>query len=111
MGLYGNEDAYLPMLLAIEQPLKEAYLANRRMRDVEALEAVKDARRAMTGLRAGPSPLAGRIVERLSLARELNGYSVEEAVACLSHVSSSIRRHRRAGGARGYLEFIRAQVP
>ena len=109
--IQGNEDRFLPLLLAIEKQLKAAYARNPRMRDVDALEAVKEARRAMTGLGGTPSPLARSIVDSVSLARELNGYAQEEAVACLSHVSSSIKRHRRVMGARGYLEFINVFVP
>ena len=107
----GQEDEYLLLLLAIEKEIKGAYDSNPRMRDIDALRAVQEAKRLLKQGKAKTSNLAGSIVMSLQLVAKVNRYTPEEAEMCLSHVAASIRSHRRVDGARGYLDFIGGYVP
>ncbi len=107
----GQEDTYLPLLLAIEKEIKGAYDSKPRMRDIDALRAVQEAKRLLKQGKTKQSNLAGSIVMSLQQVIKVNGYSPEEAEMCLSHIAASIRRHRRVDGSRGYLDFISGYVP
>lgn len=107
----GQEDAYLPLLLAIEKEIKGTYDSTPRMRDIDVLRAVQEAKRLLKRGKTKTSNLAGAIVMSLQQVAKVNGYTLEESEICLSHVAASIRRHRRVDGARGYLDFISGYVP
>ncbi len=102
------EDAYLPLLHAIESEIARYASSNPRMRDMDMLRAVQEARRILSssGSRVESSALSARIAMAAAACASRMGYSMPEAVMCLSHVAASVRRHRRVDGARGYLSFI-----
>jgi hypothetical protein len=106
-----QEEIYLPLLMAIEVEIKKAYGSNPRMRDIDALRAVQEAKRLLKRGKIKTSNLTGSIVMSLQQVTQTNDYSPEEAEMCLSHIATSIRRHRRVDGSRGYLDFISGYVP
>lgn len=107
----GQEDEYLPLLMAIEGEIKKAYASNPRMRDIDAIRAVQEAKRLLKSRGSKTSSLAVSMVEAIQLVAKLNGYTLEETRMCLSHIATSIRTHRRVDGARGYLDFITQYLP
>jgi len=107
----GQEDEYLPLLMAIEMEIRKAYSSNPRMRDIDALRAVQEAKNLLRRRGTKASSLAASIVKSAESVAALNGYAREEALMCLSHVATSIRTHRRVDGARGYLNFIGRFLP
>jgi hypothetical protein len=109
-SLDGREERYIPLLNAIEAVLRKAYAASPRMRDVDALEAVREARRAV-GRHAGETSRTARsILSSVMMARRADRYTHEEVMACLCYVSANIRRQAGSDGASEYLDSIAEHV-
>jgi hypothetical protein len=80
------------------------------MRDVDALEAVREARRAV-GRHAGETSRTARsILSSVMMARRTDKYTHEEVMACLGYVSANIRRQAGSDGASDYLDSIAERV-
>ena len=106
----GHEERYLPLLDTIETVLRRAYAVSPRMRDVDALEAVKEARRAV-GRHAGETSLTARsILSSVMMLRRRDKYSQQEVMACLCQVSADIRCQMGNDGGRAYLDSIAGRV-
>ena len=107
----GEEDKYLPLLMAIEEQIKVAYSSNPKMRDIDAIQAIKEAKELIIRNGKGGSELATTIARAVRSVAEFSGYTIDDIYMCLSHVTTSIRAHRRTDGARGYLDFIKSVLP
>ena len=106
----GHEEKYLSLFSTIEEVLRRAYAVSPRMRDVDALEAVKEARRAV-GRHAGETSLTARsILSSVMILRRSDKYSQQEVMACLCQVSADIRCQMGNDGGHAYLESIAERV-
>jgi hypothetical protein len=117
--LYGNgtglesvefkDDLFLPLLLAIEEAIFEAYKAEPALTDAAVLFAL-DRLCMSPEADVRNDPLAGNIQFSLRVTLSLNDYSRQDVRLCLRKVKQSANRHNKLSGTRGYLNFIREQL-
>ena len=107
--IVGEEEVYQPCLMAIESAIVEYYRANPDANDAEVTYALQD---VIKFLDTEPfKELALKIHRWLRVSLSLTFYTRQEAIACLECVLRSVKVHRRADGARGYLNFIDEHLP
>ena len=108
----GNEDEYSGLLSAIESTISGHYRENTDLKDRDVLAALKNLRRDLAG-KYSPAryPLEHRVQDNICmvlLTKSEYGMrrSKREVKACINHVLSSVKRHHKIDGVRGYLDFI-----
>jgi hypothetical protein len=105
-----SDDAFLPLLLAIEETITLAFRRNPSMTDGLVL-AVLD-KLCQNHEAAYPhDPLAGEVQNLLKAVVSLNKYSRQDVRLALRKVKQSVNRHNKLGGTRGYLTFIDDFLP
>ncbi|MEE9152323.1 MAG: hypothetical protein V3U20_10915, partial [Thermoplasmata archaeon] len=108
----GNEDEYSGLLSAIESAISGYYRENTALKDRDVIAALKNLRRDLTGkYSTARYPFEHRVQDNICmvlLAKSEYGMrrSKREVKACLNHVLSSVKRHHKIDGVRGYLDFI-----
>jgi hypothetical protein len=98
-------DKYLPLLTAIETAIDGRYIKDPDLKDKMVLLVVE--RLVQRPDMRMDSPLIDDIQANLKLILSTMRYSRKEVVGSLRKVQKSIKRHHSAGGATGYLDFIR----
>lgn len=104
-----QDDAFMPLFLAIEQTIV-------RCDDLEPTMTDGAVSLALDLLAMDPQAdlqhdtLARRIQLELRLLLSLNDYARQEVRQALRKVHKSVARHSRLSGRRGYLDFIRQYV-
>jgi len=102
------DEAFMPLLLAIEESVLDCYSADPDLTDGRVSLAL-----SRLAMRPDDDPadeaLYRRMQLRLRLLLSLNDYSRQEVRWALRKIDKSVRRHSRIDGPRGYLDFIRDQ--
>jgi hypothetical protein len=70
----------------------------------EAEQSIYDRVKAMCEWRLGREQMQAE--EASSILQEITPKTLDEIVACLKRVRSSVKRWHKSGGRRGYLDFV-----
>jgi hypothetical protein len=104
-----DDPRYLNLLYAIESSIKRLSMENPELTDASvilALDALAVRPEALTS-----DGVVKRINRDLRLLLSMSEYSRDEVKTAARKILASVKRHRAAAGARGYLDFIEEQVP
>jgi hypothetical protein len=104
-----KDDAFMSLLMVIEEALYDAYKAGPSLTDADALLAL-DRLSMSPEANVQSDPLARDIQIGLRVTLSLNDYSRQDVKLCLRKVKQSAARHNKLSGTRGYLNFIRQQL-
>lgn len=103
-----QDERFMPLLLRIEESIVEHYEQDPGLTDGRVSLAL-----SRLILQPGRDPdddaLCRHLQLDLRLLLSLNDYSRQEVRWALRKIDKSVRRHSRADGPRGYLDFIRDQ--
>lgn len=100
----GQEEAYAPLLMAIESAISGYYHEHPDLKDRHVIEVLQGLVRKPGLVYQGG--LRRRIQQHLQLNLSTDEYTRREVTACLRYVLRSAKRHHAVAGPRGYLEFI-----
>ena len=104
-----DDSRYLSLLHAIESSIKRLSFENPKFTDASvmfALDALAIRPDALTS-----DSVVKRINRDLRVLLSMSDYSRDEVKMAIRKILASVKRHRAAAGARGYLDFIREHVP
>jgi len=104
-----KDDSFLPLLMAIEEALYDAYRAQPSLTDAAALFAL-DRLCMSPEADVRNDPLACDIQIGIRVALSFNDYSRQDVRLGLRKVKQSAARHNKLAGTRGYLNFIRKHL-
>jgi hypothetical protein len=96
---------YIPLLLAIEGAIADAYRANASVTDGHVMLALKPLS-MNPAAPCGNDPLCQAIQLSLRLCLSMNPYSKQEVKLALRKVIQSVQRHTRLAGTQGFVTFI-----
>jgi hypothetical protein len=102
------DERFMPLFLGIEESIQLAYRRDPALTDGAvqlALNALSMNPSAQT-----PDPLARAVQFQLRLVLSLNDYSRQDVKGAVRKIAKSVDRHRKSGGPRGYLEFVRRSL-
>lgn len=104
-----EDPRYLSLLYAIEGAVKRAYLDSEELADSAVIIALDQ-------IAMKPEVVSNDIIVRqinceLRVALSMDDYSRDEVRKAARKILASVKRHKDAGGARGYLDFIMEHVP
>jgi len=103
-----EDKRYMPLLMGIEESILRVYERDSRLTDGRVSLALSDLAMHLES-QPGPEPLRQWLRADLRLLLSLNDYSRRDVRGALRKIRKSVRRHTRADGPRGYLDFIRDQ--
>ena len=103
-----QDERFMPLLLRIEESIVEHYEQDPDLTDGRVSLALSRLI-LQPGREPGDDALCWHLQLDLRLLLSLNDYSRQEVRWALRKIDKSVRRHSRADGRRGYLEFIYGQ--
>jgi len=103
-----EDERYMPLLMGIEESILRVYERDPGLTDARVSLALSDLAMHLESP-PGPEPLRQWLRADLRLLLSLNDYSRRDVRRALRKIGKSVRRHTRADGPRGYLDFIRHQ--
>jgi len=103
-----QDERFMPLLLCIEESIVEHYEQDPDLTDGRVSLALSRLI-LQPGGDPGDDALCRLLQLDLRLLLSLNDYSRQEVRWALRKIDKSVRRHSRADGPRGYLDFIRDQ--
>ena len=72
----------------------------------EAEQAIYDRVKGICEWRLGREQVLAEGEEKVAMLQEIEPKTLDEIVACLKRVRTSVKRWHKSGGRRGYLDFI-----
>ena len=108
--IHWKDSRNIQLLHNIEGAIRRTYEADPELTDSSVMLAL-DAMSMKPEQRVSNSPIVKEINNSLRLLLSTENYSRDEVKKAIRKVLASVKRHRDAGGIRGYLEFILEQVP
>jgi hypothetical protein len=104
-----KDDAFIPLLMSIEEAIYDSYRGVPSLTDAAVLFALD--RLCMSPEADVQSDHLASIIQiGLRVTLSLNNYSRQDVRFCLRKVKQSATRHNKLAGTRGYLNFIRQQL-
>lgn len=100
-----KDDRFMPLFLGIEEAIQLEYRHDRGLTDGTVQLALSEL--SMNPSAATTDALAQKVQLQMRLVLSLNDYSRQEVKGAVKKVLKSVERHRKSGGPRGYLEFVR----
>jgi len=104
-----QDERFMPLLLRIEESIVDYYDQDPDLTDGRVSLALSRLI-LQPGRDPGDDALCRHLQVDLRLLLSLNDYSRQEVRWALRKIDKSVRRHTRADGRRGYLEFIYGQL-
>jgi len=101
-----NRELFYPLLMAIEETVVLYFRENQNMKDMEIVESLKKIRDNLFDKSFEFNQLEQQIIRKIKRILFLNCYNKKDVLLSVSNILNSAKRHRAAGGARGYLTFI-----
>ena len=101
-----NREAFIPIIMAVEESIWSYYLENNSLKDSEVIELLKNLRDNILSEKASLNGLEEEIINKIKLVLFLNSYDKRDLSLSISSVLKSAKLHRSMGGNRGYLTFI-----
>ncbi len=101
-----NKEAFYPILMKIEETIRDRSLEDRSLKDSDVIEALKNIRDRLFSENMKFNELEKGIIDNLKLILLLNNYDKRDVSLSISCVLRSAKLHRSIGGSRGYLTFI-----
>lgn len=102
------DERFMPLFLGIEEAIQLAYRRDRGLTDGTVQLALGEL--SMNPSAPTRDELARSVQLQLRLILSLNDYSRQDVKGAVRKIAKSVERHRKSGGPRGYLEFVRAAL-
>lgn len=101
-----NKEAFYPILMRIEETIRDWSLEDRTLKDSDVIESLKKIRDNLFSESTKFNELEKRIINNLKLVLFLNKYDKRDVSLSISCVLRSAKLHRSISGSRGYLTFV-----
>ncbi|HEY7116700.1 MAG TPA: hypothetical protein VH475_08945 [Tepidisphaeraceae bacterium] len=102
------DERFMPLFLGIEEAIQLAYREDRGLTDGAVQLALNEL--SMNPSAETRDGLARRVQLQMRMVLSLNDYSKQEVKGAVRKIAKSVERHRKSGGPRGYLEFVRGML-
>jgi hypothetical protein len=102
------DERFMPLFLGIEEAIQLAYREDRGLTDGAVQLALNEL--SMNPSADTRDKLARKVQLQMRMVLSLNDYSKQEVKGAVRKIGKSVERHRKSGGPRGYLEFVRGML-
>ncbi|MFH0876289.1 MAG: hypothetical protein V1859_10210 [archaeon] len=101
-----NREAFLPIIMAVEESIWSYYKKNSKLKDIEVIELLKNLRDNIFSENAKFNSLEKEIITKIKILLKLNNFDRRDISLSISSILKSSKLHRSISGSRGYLDFI-----